>query len=360
MSDSLSSPKRPEQDWTEHYPNIDTHLADQETTPRDSVSTYASTTRSTHNHNPPPESQNENPDKPLNLTATPSSPRYEVPDREELFPTDALASTPSSFATLFPSTRRLLIRHDDATVDGNMNLRVDTLVHTRGGFQQDVILFHLRMYDLFERRFSLRRHCRESGREVCHSARKEVSSPIGRGRGRGSVLRKSWGDFLAGLRPGSSGTASGSGGGIKRRDSGYESGRREHHFTHQDGIAGFEQDLDQEDSDPVLSDTILLEFSNYAHVDLSRHGSGPNKRYEYEYWSTKYQWRRESRKEGDLRLVSYHLINTRTARTIAHLVPEIMTPLEELEEESKGGWVPPCSLWICDEGVYERMADVAE
>jgi hypothetical protein len=37
-----------------------------------------------------------------------------------------------------------------------------------------------------------------------------------------------------------------------------------------------------------------------------------------------------------------------------------MTPLEAVEEESKGGWVPPCSMWISDPSVYERMPDVAE
>lgn len=160
---------------------------------------------------------------------------------------------------------------------------------------------------------------------------------------------------MSGLRAGSSGVDGGSGSGMKRRDSGYGSGKRHEHLDNQGGMAGRE-----EKPDPVLSDTILLEFSNYAHVELSRHGSSTSKRYEYEYWSTKYQWRRESRKEGDLHTISYHLINLRTGRTIAHLVPEILTPLEAVEEEAKGGWVPPCSLWISDAGVYGRMPDVAE
>lgn len=234
-----------------------------------------------------------------------------------------------------------------------MNLRVDTIVPTRGGYQQDVILFHLRMYDLFERKFSLRRYCRESGREVCHSGRKEVLASSGAGR---SVLRGSWGSFIAGLRPGSSGFASGGGNGM-RRDSGYGSGQRHQHSSNQEEMVG---DEDPNGPEPILTDTILMEFSNYAHVELNSCGSGSTKRYEYEYWSTKYQWRRECRKEGDLREVSYYLVNMRTARTIAHLVPEILTPLEAIEEESKGGWVPPCSLWIDDASVYERMPDVAE
>jgi hypothetical protein len=58
--------------------------------------------------------------------------------------------------------------------------------------------------------------------------------------------------------------------------------------------------------------------------------------------------------------VSYRLINTRTSKTIAHIVPEILTPVEAVEEESKGGWVPPSSMWISDSSVYERMHEVAE
>ncbi|KAK9582619.1 hypothetical protein V6Z92_006797 [Aspergillus fumigatus] len=94
--------------------------------PRDSTSTYASTIPSTD--------------------GLPEDPQYEVIDRKpEIYATDAIPSSPTTFAELFPSSRRLLIRHDDSTLDGNMNLRVDTLVPRRGGYQQDVILFHLRI-----------------------------------------------------------------------------------------------------------------------------------------------------------------------------------------------------------------------
>ena len=133
------------------------HDEDQNVDPRTSVSTYASTTRSEA------ELQEEE-------TKEEQVSPYEVDDRQEKFPTDALASTPSSFARLFPSSRRLLIRHDDATIDGNMNLRVDTIAH--GKKRTVVQLFHLRMYDLAKREFSLRRYGRDSGREVCNSKRR--------------------------------------------------------------------------------------------------------------------------------------------------------------------------------------------
>lgn len=312
---------------------------DDEHDPHHSVSTYASTTRS-------------------KADIAPEEPVFEVDDREESFPSDALASTPSSFADLFPSTRRLLIRHDDVTIDGNMNLRVDTVVPCRDGYQQDVILFHLRMYDLFSRKCSFRRYCRDSGREVCHSIRKEVNPP----NDRRPVFRRSWSSMLASFRPSSSGSNSHPGHApvvdhLKRQDSGYGPGKK--HDLH--AMANDPANLDPSTtSEKTLADTILLEFSNYAHVELKRRGGPGAKRYEYEYWSTRYQWRCECRREGDLREVSYYLVDMRSSKTIAHMVPDMLTPLEAVEEESKGGWVPPSSLWISDPAVYERMPDVAE
>ncbi|KAJ5708124.1 hypothetical protein N7488_007925 [Penicillium malachiteum] len=325
------------QDWQEEFDAFELDDEDYDEPeddggPRDSVSTYASTTRSA-------------------AEIPPEEPKYGVEDRQENFPADALSSTPSSFATLFPSTRRLLIRHDDATLDGNMNLRVDTVVPRRGGYQQDVILFHLRMYDLFARKFSFRRYCRDSGREVCHSSRKEVLTTHTDSPGQ---RRRSLSSVLASFRPTSSGHSAPFGGSFKRHDSGYEDKKHGHRRS------GSEESESTPEKGPALENTILMEFSNYAHVELKRRGPGATKRYEYEYWSTKYQWRRDYHKEGDLREVSYYLVDTRTSKTIAHMVPEILTPLEAVEEESKGGWVPPCSLWISDTTVYERMPDIAD
>ncbi|EAW13370.1 uncharacterized protein ACLA_054170 [Aspergillus clavatus NRRL 1] len=318
---------------SKRYAEADRFAEDQD--PKDSVSTYASTIPSVDDDDVPEE------------------PQYEVVDRRpEIYATDAIPSHPSTFADLFPSSRRLLIRHDDATLDGNMNLRVDTLVPRRGGYQQDVILFHLRMYDLFSRKFSLRRYCRDSGREVCHSERRPRSSSIDKR----PILQRSWSSVLAGLRPGSSGNGSITSAEHKRHDSGYNS-IRDGEGTLDDATP----DAKDGPSRPVaLGDTTLLEFSNYAHVEVRRRGAGLPKRYDFEYWSTKYQWKKECRKEGDLREVSYHLINTKTSKVIAHIVPEILTPMEAVEEESKGGWVPPSSMWISDSSVYETMHDVAD
>ncbi|KAK4864253.1 hypothetical protein LT330_010046 [Penicillium expansum] len=355
------APKPHKSDWVTNPANqhhtrseaeVEVEYECREPYPRSSALTYASTTYSTAELDPEPE-----PIEP----ASPHEGRYCVNERQEFYPLDAIPSTPSSFAPLFPSSRRLLIRHDDATIDGNMNLRVDTPVHLRDGSQRDVILFHLRMYDLFSRKFSFRRYCRDSGREVCHSARREVVPA----HERRPVLHTSWSNVFAGFRPGSVGGHSPPNGELKRQESRPGAGYGHGHFAGEEVDKGSveEDELEKEKEGqtlPILGETILLEFSNYAHVELRRKGPGSTKKYEFEYWSTKYQWRREVRKEGDLHEVSYFLVDTRTSKTIAHLVPDTLAPLEVVEEESKGGWVPPSSLWISDPEVYKTMPDVAE
>lgn len=317
---------------------------------RESVTTYTSTLASDDDF------QDDDYDGPI----------YAVVDRGcDSYPCEAIPSNPTTFADLFPSPRRLLIRHDDSTIDGNMNLRVDTSVPSRkGGGRRDVTLFHLRMYDLYSRKFSLRRYCRDSGREVCHSERKRVSSkpdPWNRSS-------RSWSSVLAGLRPGSKGhDGSSSTAAYARRMSAASPSSGKGVNSWIDGEKYIFDEDDHNDDDRVtassssLTETTQLEFSNYAHVEVKRRGTGSFGRfYEYEYWSTKFRWVRESRRDGDLRQASYHLINTRTAEIVAYIVPDILTPLEEVEEQSKGGWIPPCSMWISDPSVYRKMHDMAE
>lgn len=314
------------------------HAYARETT--DSVSTYASTTDSSVDEEEPvPE----------------DGAQYEVSERRhQYFPSDTIPSNAAIFSDLFPSSRRLHIRHDDSTLDGNMNLRVDTVVTRRGGYQQDVSLFHLRMYDLYSRKFSFRRYCRDSGREVCHSSRKPLSS----NGDKRQLFRRSWTNVLSTLRPktnGSSGSAS-KNNALKRQDS-------KNRSTNDDDSCFGGEDQDARDGSGYaaveLSDTTTLEFSNYAHVEVRKRGL-EGSRYEYEYWATRYQWRRGTRREGDLQLVSYYLVNMNLGKTVAHIVPDILTPLESVEEASKGGWVPPSSMWINDSDAYERMPDIAE
>ena len=280
-------------------------------------------------------------------------PEYDVPDESpDVFPSSAIPSTPSDFAHLFPSTRRLHIRHDDATVDGNMNLRVDTEAHTSGGSKLALTLFHLRMHDLRHREFSLRRYCRDSGREVCHSSRKVVKPTPGRR----PIFQHSVSSALSSIRSKSEHKTS-TVANLTRRDSGYSSAFDED----EDGDIEFKGATSHvQDGVSVSKSVVRLEFSNYAHVDVKARGTKASKKYEFEFWGTKYAWKRVTRRDGDSVETSFNLINMRTNDPIAYIVPEALTTAEADEEKDKGGWIPPCSMWISDEKVLGGVTDVAE
>ncbi|KAI4207297.1 MAG: hypothetical protein LQ346_000665 [Caloplaca aetnensis] len=277
-------------------------------------------------------------------------PPFEVPEyHDEPFISNAVPSTPHEFAEYFPSGRKLLIRHDDSTLDGNMNLRVDTEIREPGNQRLDLTLFHLRMHDLKNREFSLRRYCRDSGREVCHSRRKYTKpSAVGR-----PILQRSMSSALSSLR-GKSDSKSATKASLKRQDSGYDSMSDEE--VEQEAV---KQSIKGR-SIPMPTNTTQLEFANYAHLDIKRRGAKTSKRYGFEYWGTHYTWKRVAVRMGHFKEVSYHLINGATAATVAHIVPATMTTAETQEEEAKGGWVPPCLMWISDEKVLGQLTDVAD
>ena len=273
----------------------------------------------------------------------------EPPDYEyEPFTPTALPSTPSEFAGYFPSTRRLCIRHDD-TIDGNMNLRVDTEADTASGRKVALTLFHLRMHDLKRREFSFRRYCRESGREICHTVRKYNKPTKPRPN-----FQRSFSNALASLRLMTSDKSSIKS--LKRQDSGYESvkGGAEERSVDESLKAAAAKNL------PIPTNTTMLEFSNYAHVELKRRGAKSSKRYEFQWWGTSYVWRRSVKKLGDSRETFYHLYTSSSSIPIAHVVPEPRSPSEIREEDCRGGWVPPCSMWISDPNTLGAPTNNAE
>ncbi|KAG7007863.1 hypothetical protein G7Y79_00008g025010 [Physcia stellaris] len=275
---------------------------------------------------------------------------YDTPDYEPVYQkSKTTPSTPDDFSRWFPTTRRMFIRHDDSTFDGNMNLQVYTEVPQKGR-KVDLTLFHLRMHDLKNREFSLRRYCRESGREVCHSSRK-YTQPAAKRPG----FHRSMSNALSSLK-GKSDSKTATLESLKRHDSGYGSLS--------------EDDLNVEDiqptsrtraSIPMPTNTTRLEFSNYAHVDVKRRGAKTSKRYGFEYWGTDYAWKRVATQQGNVKQVAYHLVDTPTSSTVAHIIPDIMTPQESRQEEAKGGWVPPCSFYISNQRIEdEKLTDVAD
>jgi hypothetical protein len=276
--------------------------------------------------------------------------------------------SPQDCAKLFPSLNRLTVRHDECSEDGNMQLRVDTVItgsRRRVAYQ----LFHLRMYDLHRRQFSLRRYHRGSGREVCNSKLKFIEPPVPKERdeearpvtapgpidakptlrrtmstalwslsGKKPTLRRAWSDGSADAAP--------------RRPS----------TSHSNWSSRLSLDsrlLTKAPPRPVPTNTLKLEFSNYARVDLTRRGTKGKKRYEFEWWGHNYAWRRSVDKQ--LGTVSFHLIrDDNSSAPVAHIVPETRSPSQVTADEAAGGWIPPCFMWIADESVINDATDVAE
>jgi hypothetical protein len=271
------------------------------------------------------------------------------PDPEEDYRAEAIPTRPQDFAKLFPSTSRISICHDDATLDGNMNLRLDTQVEMGDGSKQPMTLFHLRMQDLKSRDFSFRRYCRDSGREICHSMRKYQTPSTAR---RGIGLQRSLSSAFAPLR-----RVSGSGfavdSDLRRTDSGYGS-----MFGNENDFFDEPKPAQRQSKRPT--DSIKLEFSNYAHVEVTRCGAKAGKRYEFEYWGVTYAWKRHVKQEGDFLEVSWHLFRHGQTSPLAHIVPVPLTRNQSHDERLKGGWIPPCSLWIKDDQIVQGEPDVAE
>jgi hypothetical protein len=236
---------------------------------------------------------------------------------------DVISSTPAEFADFFPSTRRLLIQHD-TTVDGSMNLRVDTPVVTTTGRMLKMTLFHLRMQDLRERKFSLRRYSRDSGREVCTSSKKYMR-PIQSTRRQRPTLQRSLSTAIQNLGAKALRTS------LRPSSSGPES----------DGVDDLKTFTSAQKA-TIPTNTIKLEFSNYAHVEVERQKTKTDKRWSFEYWGTTYYWSRAKHS------TNYRLFNDLTGKTIAQITPELFSKREIEAEKSRGGWCPPCSMTISD------------
>lgn len=283
-------------------------------------------------------------------------PEYSVPQYNHEPLSDSVPTTPRDFADLFPTAKRISIRHDDSTIDGNMNLRVDTQVEERYQKKQNYTLFHLRMHDLRTREFSLRRYCRDSGREVCHSIRKYQKPPTEK---RPVLQRAS--TALASLRHKPDSRPS-TAAGLKRSDSGYESVR---------GVGNEEHDA-EDDSRPkstgyakgralMPTNTLKLEFSNYAHIDVKRRGAKSSKRYSFEYWGYDYSWKRVVNKDRDQERVSYYLVRADNEKEpLAHICPVRLTHDQAHEERARGGWIPPCYMRITDDGILRSDGDISD
>ncbi|KAI2637011.1 hypothetical protein GGS26DRAFT_588561 [Hypomontagnella submonticulosa] len=315
--------------------------------PRSSVDTYSSQASSAEL-----EDDTDSEDC-LDYSHIPQLPAY----RHDIEEINVRPSTPDDFAALFPSLNRLTIRHDDFTSDGNMNLRVDTVV--LGRRKKTIQLFHLRMYDLNKREFSLRRYCRDSGREVCNSKRKYIE-PTNSGR---PILQRSVSTAVKTLTRRPQLARVPTSGSIfspkSRPGTSHSAATTEADDEFVDVFSNPPPTNKKQKVRPVATNTIKLEFSNYARVDVVRRGTRSSKRYEFEWWDHTYSWKRVVDKLTDS--VSFHLLRDGHNRTpVAHIVPETRSPNQVLADEKAGGWVPPCHMWISDPTLVDAVTDVAD
>lgn len=269
-------------------------------------------------------------------------------------------STPDAFAQLFPSMDRLSIRHDDLTPDGNMNLRVDTVVPSSNSRRPVTVqLFHLRMNDLARREFSLRRYCRDSGREVCNSKRAYAEpSPTTRPGFQRSVS-SAFHSVKHPFRRSSTTTHSHQ----KRPSTGHSASSSTWDTASIRSMQLRTESWSSERPPPpasalVPTNSIKLEFSNYARVDVTRNGGTKSKRYDFEWWGNDYAWKRVHDKT--LNVSSFHLIRGGHGSPVAYITPESRSPSQIEADEYAGGWIPPCHMWISDQSIIDAETDIAE
>ena len=112
--------------------------------------------------------------------------------------------------------------------------------------------------------------------------------------------------------------------------------------------------------DPAMSNTVKLEFSNYAQVDIKRTGAKSQKRYEFEYWGISYAWRRINKSDERSSRVSFVLVRSGNDQPLASIVPVQLSRSQAYNERKKGGWIPPCAMWISDNRIIHSQKDVSE
>jgi hypothetical protein len=146
---------------------------------------------------------------------------------------------------------------------------------------------------------------------------------------------------------------------LKRNDSGYGS-------MHSGDFDDDDEDLppipdESKTQQPHMTHTMKLEFSNYAQLDVTRAGAKASKRYEFSYWGVSYSWKRviQRRHEG-VQQVSFHLVRAGSEEVLAYIIPISLSPSEAREEEAKGGWITPCTMWIADERIVRSQKDVSD
>lgn len=286
---------------------------------------------------------------------------------------EAIPTTPSTFAEYFPGTTVLKIAHDIDSYDGDMNLIISTdeYAQNKNGKRivhkvQPVQLYHLKMNDLATRKFSFRRYCRESGREVCETYLTPANRP---------ALGRTMSNALASMKRTPSWSSAKSSKSarsmpVQRQDSGYASHEDEACYE-----SGPDDEIEEEyfpsvsSSEPSKAQgptniTKLL-FTNLAQVYVKRKGQKANKHWDFEYWGKGYEWRRVAKADADaFEYRLYRAGEEDERKRIATIAPDADIPeYQKRAEERIGAFVPASTLQIHDLralGKEDARADLAD
>ena len=112
-------------------------------------------------------------------------------------------------------------------------------------------------------------------------------------------------------------------------------------------------------SNAPLCNDICLEFSNYARFKLG-YGTRDDRRYTFEYYGLAYAWDKISEMTLAGVQTRYTLVRLWDKAAVAHIDPLPLNEDEERLEIEKGGWIPPCSMWMSDKTVTAGPGDVAD
>ena len=270
------------------------------------------------------------------------------------------ATTADTFKTFFPSKRMLQIFHENTTVDAHkrMNLRVVTEgLPLDDGRKTLFQLFHVQIFDVKQRKFSLRRYCRDSEWEICHTKREPIESMDM------SASLDMFRDFLDWLDSNSSQVNS-INSNLLERPRKVENTMSTNQQTHHDSSSFEEENKGLSSKVTTMSSkrsTIRLEFSNHAEVYLTLLVEGSKRSYEFANMGCVYTWKNVRRKVGGNIEVLFQLVRKGNVDSIAHILPKSKnrTPARIVADFTVP-LVPPHNMWISDMSIVDDPTNIAE
>lgn len=268
----------------------------------------------------------------------------------------AIPSTPKNFSQLFPSYDTLFLHLNNEAEDDNITLSVATA--TSEGIRPLVQLFCLKLQDIRRREFSLRRYHRSSKREVCHTSRVHRRHVRKRTR-----VRRSISNSISSIHSMSSGRRSSASSRMSSQVSS-SSGAGSEAFQ-SNSIPARNENFLHRPSSPEPTNQIKMTFSSHTHVDLFRKGKGFGKRkyYKFDYWGTKYHWRRRIEDGPFGVVIQYSLYEVPGQSLLAQIRVQQVEEVEGHDPNVFRGWLPHARMRIVHEKIIfsgSKRRDIPE